>query len=555
MSFRNAEHYKILLVEDSLNLLRMLRQLLAADGFTIVEATSLEQANEKLKSERFHIAIIDARLDDNDPYNHDGLQLMRDLRALDPSTAVILLTIPADLDIVREAIYSVAGEIHPVFQVSSTPASAYLEKTPHALRWLPNLLHKIMDDVVRVNWELQIYDLEQFIMLIPRRMRITSNADIPPLQSELEELLRKLFSEWERIDIRTIADQNYGYSKAFVFQVTPRSAYGPEPMVIAKVGEHAMIEQEVLRYRDYVERIPRTHRIPAAIQPVRRTRTLGGMIYNFHGLGGNVRDFAQFYRSTKEREVIDETLENLFTDTLALQHRSHRVTHQRVDLRPTFFNLLRLDANELQEKIDELMLIARTFRLGRSSLEQKFYLDPGVPLVNPLEYALKGNFVASYVETTIHGELHTHNVLVDPCNETWLIDFANTGRGPLLHDYAAFEASLLIDANEFPPGRLLAEWSRALFAEPGNLFPTIPPHLAKITELGKVYDAITTVRRLALRERVHPQGVRTYLISLFFTCLRLMSVKFLVPPKRFQALTLAALTAENLIALEKAAPN
>ncbi|MEP7293724.1 MAG: response regulator, partial [Chloroflexota bacterium] len=532
---------------------RMLEQLLAADGFTIQRATSRAEALEKIQAERFHIAIIDARLDDNDPYNHDGLSLLRELRVLDPSTAVILLTIAADLDIVREAIYSAAGEIHPVFEVSGTAASAYLEKTPHALRWLPRLIQRLVNEVVRMNWGLQIYDLEQFVMLIPRRMRFTNSPDIPQLQEELEELLRKLFSEWERIDIRTIADQNQGYSKAFVFQVTPRSADGPEPMVIAKVGEQSIIEQEVLRYRDYVERIPRTHRIPAAIEPIRRTRALGGMIYTFHGLGGNVRDFAQFYRSTKDHEQITEVIENLFTDTLVLQHNASRVTHQRADLRPVYTNLLRIDHAELQERLNELFLIARS--LGHSSASQKFWLEYGTTLVNPLEYALKGNFKASYVETTIHGELHTHNVLVDHCNETWLIDFANTGRGPLLHDYAAFEVSLLIDANEYPGGRVLADWSRTLFEQPGNLFPQMPAHLAKIPELAKVYHSITTVRRLALRERVHPQGVRTYLISLFFTCLRMMSVRFLVAPKRFQALTLAALIAENLMSLENSAPH
>jgi hypothetical protein len=380
-------------------------------------------------------------------------------------------------------------------------------------------------------------------------MRFENTPEIPKLQEELEELLRKLFREWDRIDIRTIADQNQGYSKAFVFQVTPRSTHGPEPMVIAKVGEINVIEQEVLRYRDYVERLPRIHRIPAAIEPIRRTRVLGGMIYTFHGLGGNVRDFAQFYRSTKDNALIASVIENLFTDTLVLQHSANRVTHQRADLRPIYGDLLRLDADELQAKFDELIALAK-FARKSGALAVKFWLDNTYAWTDPLDYALTGNFTASYVEATIHGELHTHNVLVDHCNDTWLIDFANTGRGPLLQDYISFEASLLIDNNECPPGRVLAEWSRALFEHPGELFPEMPAHLAKVPELAKVYHAITTVRRLALRERVHPHGARTYLIGLFFTCLRMMSVKFLIPPKRFQALTIAALIADNLMALE-----
>ena len=58
------------------------------------------------------------------------------------------------------------------------------------------------------------------------------------------------------------------------------------------------------------------------------------------------------------------------------------------------------------------------------------------------------------------------------------------------------------------------------------------------------------MRRLAYHDLRDEQANRAYLIGLFFTTLRMMSVKFLTPPKRFQALTIAALIAENLMALE-----
>jgi hypothetical protein len=239
----------------------------------------------------------------------------------------------------------------------------------------------------------------------------------------------------------------------------------------------------------------------------------------------------------------------LFTDTLALQHGAGRVTHQRTDLRPVYAGMLRLDGDELHAKFNHLLGIARA--VNKSTLSVKFWLDNSAALMDPLEYAVSGDFTASYVEATIHGELHTHNVLVDACNDTWLIDFANTGRGPLLQDYIAFEASLLIDTNECPPGRLLSEWSKIMFEQPGELFPQMPAHLAAVPELAKVYHSVMAVRRLALRERIHPHAIRTYLIGLFFTCLRMMSVKFLIEPKRFQALTLAALIADNLSKLEQ----
>lgn len=128
MSNKFAAQCSVLLVDDSPDLLPMLEHLLTAEGYRVQTAASRDQALELLQEERFHVAVIDARLDDRDPYNYDGFRLVRDVRSLDPSTAVILLTIAADLDIAREALYSVSGEFHPAFETSRTVASAFLEK-------------------------------------------------------------------------------------------------------------------------------------------------------------------------------------------------------------------------------------------------------------------------------------------------------------------------------------------------------------------------------------------------------------------------------------------
>lgn len=552
MSNKFAAQCNVLLVDDSAELLPMLEQMLTAEGYRVQTAASREQALERLQDERFHVAVIDARLDDRDPYNYDGFRLVRDVRAVDPSTAVILLTIAADLDIAREALYSVSGEFHPVYETSRTIASAFLEKTPRALQWLPACIERVFEDVVQVNWSLQIVDLEQFMVLMPRRMRFAGISSIPEIQSELDELLRKLFAEWERIEIHTIAEQNQGYNRAFVFQVTPYDADGEGPLLIARVGEISTIEREVQRFRDYVENRAHTSRHPSAILAARRTRNLGGMIYRFEGLGGNIRDFAQFFHRTKDRALITNVIGNLFVDTLALEHSQKRVMRRGANLRDVYSRLLRLDDDELQSKVDELLVIARS--LGRSSLAEKFGLQNTARLINPLEYFKRGNFKASYVETTIHGDLHGHNVLIDYCNDTWLMDFANTGRGPLLQDYIAFEASLLVENNECPPGVQLFDWSRALFSQPGELFPMMPDRLTSAPELIKTHQAIMTVRRLAQHGSSGEAVNRAYLMGLFFTMLRLVTVRFLTPPKRFHALTVSALVAENLMALDNGSP-
>ena len=547
MPSHDAGQCKILLVEDSPELLRMLKRMLASEGYLVQTATTRDDALSRIMAERFHVAVIDARLDQHNPYNYDGFQLMQDLRGIDPSTGVVLLTETADLEIVREALYAVSGEMDPVFEIPRTSASAFLEKTPKNLRLLIDCVRNVLAEVVHINWGLQIIDGEQFIKQIPRRMRFQNSPDVSRLQEELEELLRKLFYDWDKIELRTIDHQNQGYSQAFVFQVTPLDCDGGCPVIIAKIGECSMIEREVRRYRNYLEHYAAGSRNPSAITSVRRTRTLGGMVYAFDGLRGEIRDFSQFFHNTKDRALIGEVIANLFINTLSVQHSGKRTVRRNINLRSVYEPLLRLTPDELQAKLDELVAIARS--VGRSTLSEKFFL-PEVQLMNPVDYALTGNFMGSYIEATIHGDLHTHTVLIDKCNDTWLVDFANTGKGPLLQDYIAFEASLLIENNECPPGRPLFEWSQALFGQPGELFPRLPPKLAENADVAKMHHAVLTVRRLAYHELRGEQANRTYLIGLFFTTLRMMSVKFLTPPKRFQALTLAALIAENLLALE-----
>jgi hypothetical protein len=100
----------------------------------------------------------------------------------------------------------------------------------------------------------------------------------------------------------------------------------------------------------------------------------------------------------------------------------------------------------------------------------------------------------------------------------------------------------------------LFDWSRALFAQPGELFPMMPDRLTSAPELIKTHQAIMTVRRLAQHGSSGDGVSRAYLMGLFFTMLRLVTVRFLTPPKRFHALTVSALVAENLMALDNGSP-
>lgn len=86
--------------------------------------------------------------------------------------------------------------------------------------------------------------------------------------------------------------------------------------------------------------------------------------------------------------------------------------------------------------------------LSSSSLPLPPDAWPGAPaaLPNPLHaYSQMLNKPLMGMLSTIHGDLHTGNVLVGPGNEAWLIDFEWSRDGYTLFDWAVMEVSLMLD--------------------------------------------------------------------------------------------------------------
>jgi hypothetical protein len=85
---------------------------------------------------------------------------------------------------------------------------------------------------------------------------------------------------------------------------------------------------------------------------------------------------------------------------------------------------------------------------------------PYLRLVNSLKNAKIGEFLVGQ----IHGDLHVANVRVR-ANDAIVIDFLQTGRGPLLRDAAFLEASLLVDGSVREgsiPGWSAEQWIRSV---------------------------------------------------------------------------------------------
>ena len=112
---------RVLIVDDLPDVRATLSGLLADEGFNVRLASSSVEALQTLDAERFHVAVLDVRLDEADEDNQDGLLLMHEIKQKDPTVAIIILTGYASVRIVQEA-------LHPDRRGTS-PAFGFLEKS------------------------------------------------------------------------------------------------------------------------------------------------------------------------------------------------------------------------------------------------------------------------------------------------------------------------------------------------------------------------------------------------------------------------------------------
>lgn len=547
---RHISQYRVLLVDDAPEFQIDLVNRLTKHQFRVRTASTYDEAFQIVSKERIHVALIDVCLDQADPANRSGVTLMEELRRIDPSASVIMMDTHLDPYFMRKILRPARDE-GTVYEVRHALASQYIEKTPADLDLLPDMVKEVIEDDLHINFDLKIVDHDRIMRTIVSQIVLPEpRPDARELAAELTELLFKLFYKWQRVDLQPVSAMRRGFSKAFVFQAVPYDADGQGAKVIVKLGAHGLIGEEVSRYQLHIQHKTQNQLYPTAIMPVCRTKLLGGIIYTFAGLTDHVRDFAEFFSSTDDHEVIVSAIKRIFSGTLRLQLTgTHKVRHEK-DLSEIYHTMLRLRDDELSTQFSELL-----DRLGALRLPTRpefFWLRDGTQMVNPLHFAQNTSFKMSYSEATIHGDFHSHNILLDGNGTGWLIDFADTCKGPRFHDFVALEASLMFENNPIQDIDLLLRWTQALFAQLGDLKPPLPDNLALPPELAKIHAAMMAIRAEAVGYMTNPEvDERAYLVGLFFTAMRMMTVKFLPDGRRFHALAVASRVAENLLALER----
>ena len=89
---------KILVVDDEIFVCTMLGKFLIERGFRVVEAHNGDEAMEVFGRERPDVVLLDIRMP-----GKDGLEVLREIRDLDPEASVIMVTAVHEEELAKQA--------------------------------------------------------------------------------------------------------------------------------------------------------------------------------------------------------------------------------------------------------------------------------------------------------------------------------------------------------------------------------------------------------------------------------------------------------------------
>ncbi len=96
---------RILVVDDEPSVCEVLKEFLESYGYDVAVAFSGEEAIEAYQDERPAVVLLDIRMP-----GKDGLETLRDIKTLDPSAVIVMVTAVHKEDVVKKAMAAGAAD-------------------------------------------------------------------------------------------------------------------------------------------------------------------------------------------------------------------------------------------------------------------------------------------------------------------------------------------------------------------------------------------------------------------------------------------------------------
>lgn len=434
---------RILFVDNDPDFLSTRAEFLENDGYEVIKASSIQEAQKYINELWIPIAILDIRLtDDDDEKDLSGLTLVRSENLI--SVVKIVLTNYPNISIVRELLQLQSGGLRLTVDVLSK------QEGPDVML---ETVRQAFKANVGINFELGIdWRARDCYSLAKSINPELSGASLTNRCEELEDLFRRLFYRKDHIRIDHMLWHRNGRVALIVFAF--KEGAKPESFVVV-CGQKAIVNEEAKRFEEFSPKAP--SEIGTILSMKVETTHFAANAYTVTANDlENAQTLNEHYHSASEKAVND-TLTNLVQQTLQEWHQNKPIIddnytarslyQQRLGLTEQYFS--KTDFDERMNVILSQIAITGsrvtykdkvlTFELGN-----QYFSFPDPLLIFPQSPHPKEEILAMIVPGTLSGD----NILTDKSGHAWLTDFADAGLAPLHWNFVAIETAIRFDWTE-----------------------------------------------------------------------------------------------------------
>lgn len=478
---------KILIADNIESVAKTYAEYLGMHGYQVRQVATPEECRRVLEQERIHLAIFDLRMrDDRDEKDISGLTLAEQSN---PRIPKIILTAFPSWEMVRESLR---------LNERGVPSAVDFASKLEGLSDLLQRVQNVFAQKVCINWDLKIdwkaRDHFSLARLIEPEL---TDEQLPDRAEELEDLLRKLYPQSERIKIDELLWQNG--QRVALKVVSCAQDKAPEAMVVV-CGQNAEIVEESQKYHTYFPKSPKAN--ATRLHLTAETAHFAANVYALAGCDfDQAHSLYDWYRTDSGKSFVS-ALTTLCERTLVDWQQEQGVLANAQTLDELYRAKLSLDLPQL-DFADRMRLMERQVAALGLKIEPQndsFTLrlnGASVSYPDPARMVYQQTAIGQPVlRITAPGLLTGNNILADSTGQVWLTNFADAGPAPLVWNYVALEAAIRYDWSEaaslsqlFELETCLVEGNFAKF-KPGDFDPAIRKPLRAILEF----------RRLILRE-------------------------------------------------------
>ncbi|MFO7680477.1 MAG: response regulator [Chloroflexota bacterium] len=522
---------RLLLVEDQEAFYGPIVRWLEEEGYQVTLETSLADALTCLDTGHYHLAIVDIRLQDDDPQNQDGMKLLEEIerRGLNEVMPCIVLTAYANVENILKA-----TQVRHV--------ARFIEKTPGFRTELLTAVSILFNEKIGVNFDL-IYDVGTEQLLAQIAADITWAVPPKPaldiLAPQVHDLFGRLFARAKRLFISKLKP---GLTGAAVVLARPTWHYGMGPSYVVKIGRREKVKLEAQRYDDFVK--PYLPPNTTTQVDVAFTQHLGALQYRFAESDFSpLKEFDDFYRGRSPRDIII-SLQNLFQNTGRYWYDNPE--RRFADISQLYYAAFQLDEAKLHGRIQEI--------LPDFCPDQPLLRLPGsnIEVINPIAWLAehRDECVMAIYHCITHGDLTGRNIMVSEQGRCWLIDFYRTHESHILRDFVILETDIkyrLMPAVEEESFERLEQILLAAhpYEAEAETAVDLPPAMQKAAQ------ALLALRRMAydfLRDRngARQDTRQEHLLSLLMATLNVARLYHIPTERKLQAMLSASLICAEL---------